>query len=70
MVMIMDRGVGGMAIYSCEFGFALDGDMTRTCQENGQWTGSAPVCQCKSFLQNFFSCKSGVGSVLLNLSFF
>ena len=33
------------ATYECDTGFNLIGDMERTCQENGQWTGGAPTCE-------------------------
>ena len=36
---------GSNAAYSCEKGYTLVGDDTRKCQRNGQWTGSAPICQ-------------------------
>ena len=36
---------GSAATYECDTGFNLIGDMERTCQENGQWTGGAPTCE-------------------------
>ena len=33
------------ATYSCNTGYNLVGDSTRTCQATGQWSGSAPTCQ-------------------------
>ena len=33
------------ATYSCNTGYNLVGDSTRTCQATGNWSGSAPVCQ-------------------------
>ena len=30
--------------YSCSAGYALTGNKSRTCQENGTWTGSDPTC--------------------------
>ncbi len=30
--------------YSCDVGFILSGDTSRMCQADGNWTGSAPVC--------------------------
>ena len=37
--------LGQTAIYSCNTGYNLVGDSTRTCQAIGQWSGSAPTCQ-------------------------
>ena len=36
---------GQTVTYSCNTGFNLVGDSTRTCQANGDWSGSAPTCQ-------------------------
>ena len=33
------------ATYSCDTGYGLVGDSTRTCQATGNWSGSAPTCQ-------------------------
>ena len=33
------------ATYSCNTGYNLVGDSTRTCQAAGNWSGSAPACQ-------------------------
>ena len=33
------------ATYSCNTGYNLVGDSTRTCQATGQWSGSVPTCQ-------------------------
>ena len=35
---------GQTATYSCNTGYNLVGDSTRTCQATGQWSGSAPTC--------------------------
>ena len=37
-------GVGRVANHSCGTGYALKGDITRTCQSDGTWSGSAPTC--------------------------
>ena len=37
--------VGQIATYSCDTGYNLVGDSTRTCQATGNWSGSAPTCQ-------------------------
>ena len=36
---------GSTATYSCQIGYRLVGEPTRTCQANGQWSGVAPVCK-------------------------
>ena len=33
------------ATYSCNTGYSLVGDSTRTCQATGIWSGSEPACQ-------------------------
>ncbi|MCA9488800.1 MAG: hypothetical protein KC621_02735, partial [Myxococcales bacterium] len=35
---------GDVATYSCDPGYALVGDATRTCGVDGTWTGTAPTC--------------------------
>lgn len=42
----LSRGnlVGSVATYTCNPGFQRNGDRTRVCQRNGEWTGTAPVC--------------------------
>lgn len=35
-----------MATYSCNNGYILEGENTRTCQDSGLWSGSEPSC-CK-----------------------
>ena len=36
---------GQNATYSCNTGYNLVGDSTRTCQATGVWSGSEPTCQ-------------------------
>ena len=37
--------LGQTATYSCDTGYDLVGDSTRTCQATGEWSQSAPTCQ-------------------------
>ena len=39
---------GDTAEYSCNVGFTLDGEDTRTCGQDGQWSGSELTCVGKS----------------------
>ncbi len=43
-----DNVIGATATYSCSAGFFLVGSATRTCQTNGQWSGSTPTCEVGS----------------------
>lgn len=52
-VRVGGRVVGGQTMYECEPGLVLRGDVTRTCQENGQWTGEQPICEGKKTTANF-----------------
>jgi len=38
--------VGSTAKYSCSVGFVLVGEVSRTCQLDGRWSGEAPTCHC------------------------
>ena len=48
VVMTVDTGLNAVATYSCDEGYNVDGDQTRTCQRSGEWTGAAPTCTCMS----------------------
>ena len=39
---------GDKAVYSCDKGFMLNGPAERTCQANGQWSGSEPTCESET----------------------
>ena len=44
----MTGGVFGDTVtYTCDAGFDLSGDVMRTCESDGQWSGSAPTCDRK-----------------------
>ena len=44
--------VDSTATYSCNDGFTLEGQSTRTCQDDGEWSGSAPTCERKLDVAN------------------
>ena len=37
--------LGQTATYSCNTGYNLVGNSTRTCQAEGNWSGNTPTCQ-------------------------
>lgn len=43
-VELTGTGVGDKAYYSCNTGFTLEGKERRVCQENGEWSDTAPSC--------------------------
>ena len=44
MVNVPSTGFSSVATYSCDAGYVLMGDMTRTCQNDSMWSGAAPTC--------------------------
>ena len=43
---------GQTVTYSCDTGYNLVGDSTRTCQADGIWSGSAPICERMLLLEH------------------
>ena len=43
--------------YTCDVGYTLQGANSRTCQSNGQWSGSVPQCQ-RMFLACILYCNN------------
>ena len=37
--------LGSMATYECDDGFILMGLSQRTCNNSGEWNGTAPTCE-------------------------
>ena len=51
---------GSTVTYTCNFGYALAGLQSITCQANGQWSGPAPSCRStgrNSYILNIFRGK-------------
>ena len=46
-VLVSSTTYTSVATYSCNTGYILEGENTRTCQESGLWSGSEPSCTCK-----------------------
>ena len=42
---ISDTIIGSFAVYTCNQGFVLIGQMRRVCQRTAQWSGNTPSCQ-------------------------
>ncbi|XP_062498853.1 CUB and sushi domain-containing protein 3-like isoform X3 [Corticium candelabrum] len=40
-----NRLFGSLAVYECNAGYRVVGNRTRTCQQNGTWSGNPPICQ-------------------------
>ncbi|XP_038073810.1 sushi domain-containing protein 2-like isoform X2 [Patiria miniata] len=41
---VSSTNVGGVARFTCNDGYTLQGDSELVCQENGQWSGKVPTC--------------------------
>ncbi len=51
--------VWDMVTYTCQSGYAQTaGNLNRTCQEDGQWDGSKPICKSKSFYYVIMKTKN------------
>ena len=44
-VSVPSREYQGVATYSCNVGFTLNGNGERTCEDGGVWSGAAPTCR-------------------------
>ena len=55
-VQMDDPMFSSMASYSCDQGFGLQGDATRTCQADGTWSGATPQCRSELILLLEGSC--------------
>ena len=55
------------ATYSCNIGYNLVGDSNRTCQDTGNWSGSAPTCQSMLLNGGHFTCMFKTTALFLVL---
>ena len=64
-VNVEGNAFGSQANYSCSEGYVQNGNSTRTCQADGQWSGSEPTCEgqnlscvdvCCAWLHACFEC--------------
>ena len=51
--------MGATATYTCNTGYTLNGNNTRTCQASGTWTGSDPTCN-REFGVDYFKLRHGI----------
>ena len=59
MVTVTETTFGSIASYSCSgSNYLLMGAAERTCQADGMWSGSVPIC---GKLQQYISLKSEFG---------
>jgi len=49
-------GVGDTATYTCNPGFMLVGETTRTFLDNGFWSETAPICTRKILMAKVSNC--------------
>ena len=40
-------GLNAIASYTCDAGYELVGNAMRTCEGNGKWNGTEPMCTRK-----------------------
>ncbi len=55
------------ATYTCNPGYTLTGDMTRTCQANGMWSSSEPACECECDLHSFNTTHCSPAVIVLSI---
>ena len=44
MISCTGNGLGDTCTVTCDDGFDLSGSETRTCQDDGSWSGTEAVC--------------------------
>ena len=61
MVTLTSTLENSIAVYSCENGYQLVGEGSRTCERNsstipGVWSGNEPMCMGMLYLYNLTTC--------------
>lgn len=46
-VFLSSTTVNSTATYQCNTGYKIQGESKRVCLDNGQWSGTEPICACK-----------------------
>ena len=59
------RTYGETAIYSCQYGYHLDGTGSRVCEANGSWSGIDPSCVWTGTVIAFVGIPMGKNSAPL-----
>jgi hypothetical protein len=52
-----ETSMGSIATYSCDVGYLLVGEESRTCGSNGTWNGSQPECRGECIKVQGAKCK-------------
>ena len=62
---------GDTVVYTCDIGYKhTSGDMERTCQEDGQWSGTFPNCTGRIvWVESWLTINSGKYVILIQLFF-
>ena len=50
LIMNSETTYNSVATYTCNDGYILNGNATRTCLETGLWSGSVPTCTSKQYI--------------------
>ena len=63
--------IGSHATYACDDGFELLGNEFRTCEADGEWSGTDPNCQgiIETFMCAIIVCGVAILKVFMNMNF-
>ena len=60
---------GDMATYSCNAGYELVGEPLRVCDEQGEWSGTAPTCRLGNLTTTLTDVILSIDSSLMPVIF-